>query len=286
LFGEAVRSAALEALVEEAQEADKSEFRKLENVHGWTKEQNQWKKDGRIAIHSDYVKGQILREHHNHPVAGHPGAATTYFSIQTKYWWPGLKEWIQQYVKGCAVCQQNKANTCPSKPPLYPITPTKHVHPFETIAMDWITKLPPSLGYDSVLTITDHDCSKAALLFPCKEAMGTEELAKIYFNKVFPNYGIPKKIISNRDPRLTSQLAKEICKITSINQNISTAYHPQTDGQSERTNQTLETYLRIFCNEQQNDWAIWLPMAQFALNSRPSHTTKIPPFEALIGIIP
>ena len=197
-----------------------------------------------------------------------------------------MKEWIQQYVKGCGVCQQSKTNTRPQKPPLYPITPKEGAAPFSTIAMDWITKLPPSSGYDSILTITDHDCSKAALFFPCKESMGTEGLAKLYFTKVFPHYGIPNKIISDRDPRLTLRLAKEICHEAGIDQNISTAYHPQTDGQSERTNQTLETYLRIFCNEQQNDWARWIPLAQYTLNSRPSHTTKVPPFEALIGVVP
>ena len=97
--------------------------------------------------------------------------------------------------------------------------------------------------------------------------MGPEELAKLYFKQVFPHYGVPKKIISDRDPRLTSQLAKDICTEIGIQQNVSTAYHPQTDGQSERTNQTLETYLRIFCNEQQTDWARWLPLAQFSINS-------------------
>jgi len=109
--------------------------------------------------------------------------------------------------------------------------------------MNWITKLPILFGYDSILTITNHNCSKAVLLLPCKEAMGTEDLAQIYFLKVFPHYGIPNKIISNRDPQLTSKLAKEICQITKIDQNISTAYYPQTDEQSKRTNQTLETYL-------------------------------------------
>src|SRR5712664_1122728 len=197
-----------------------------------------------------------------------------------------MKEWIQQYVKGCGTCQQNKTITRPQRPPLYPIPPKAGTPPFSTIAMDWITKLPPSMGYDAILTITDHDCSKAVLLFPVKESMGAEELARLYFTKVFPHYGIPSKIISDRDPRLTSKLAKEICGEADIDQNISTAYHPQTDGQSEPTNQTLETYLRIFCNEQQNDWAKWIPFAQYAMNSCPSHTTKIPPYELLIGVIP
>jgi hypothetical protein len=191
-----------------------------------------------------------LKKHYDHPTAGHPGTASTYFSVRTQYWWPKMKEWIQQYIKGCGTCQQNKTNMHPPKPSLYPITPKPSSTPFSTIAMDWITKLPLSFGYDSILTITDHDCSKAVLLFPCKETMGTTDLAKLYFNKVFPHYGIPTKIISDRDPRLTSKLAKEICQEADIDQNISTAYHPQTDGQSEWTNQTLETYLQIFCNEQ------------------------------------
>jgi hypothetical protein len=83
------------------------------------------------------------------------------------------------------------------KPPLYPITPTEGAGPFQTIAIDWITKLPLSSGYDLILTITNHDCSKAVLFIPCKETMGTNELAKLYFKEVFPHYGIPKKIISD-----------------------------------------------------------------------------------------
>jgi hypothetical protein len=109
-----------------------------------------------------------------------------------------MKEWVKAYVKGCGVCQQNKTNTHPMRPPLHPITPKANATPFSTITMDWITKLPPSFRFDPILTIMDHDCLKAVLLFPCKETMGTEELAKLYFNKVFPHYGIPKKIISDQ----------------------------------------------------------------------------------------
>jgi hypothetical protein len=119
-----------------------------------------------------------------------------------------------------------------------------------------------------------------------QKSHGNRRASSSLFLKVFPYYGIPNKIISDRDPRLTSKLAKEICQITKIDQNISTAYHPQTDGQSERINQTLETYLWIFCNEQQNDWVKWIPMAQYVMNSRPSHITKVPPYEILIREIP
>jgi hypothetical protein len=254
LFGEKARSTALDTIIEESQTEGAEEFKHLEKTHGWEKHDGLWRKEGRTAVLSEQIKTKILQEHHNHPTAGHPGAATTYFSVRRKYWWPKMKDWIQQYVKGCGTCQQNKVNTRPQKPPLFPITPKEDAMPFETIAMDWITKLPPSQGYDSILTITDHDCSKAVLFFPCKETMTTEELAKLYFTRVFPHYGIPSKIISDRDTRLTSSLARDICNEAGIEQNISTAYHPQTDGQSERTNQTLRA-----------DFESWLSHEQRAL---------------------
>jgi len=142
----------------------------------------------------------MLKEHHDYPTTGHLRAAATYFSICTRYWWPNMKKWVKLYVKGCGTCQQNKTNTRPSKLPLYSIAPQEGAIPFSTIAMDWITKLPSSLGYDSILAIMDHNCLKAVLFFPCKETMGMELLAWLYFNKVFPHYRIPIKIISIRDP--------------------------------------------------------------------------------------
>jgi len=133
--------------------------------------------------------------------------------------------------------------------------------------MDLIVKLPSSQGYDSVLTITDHDCTKAVILIPCKEEMNLEQLAELYKDKAFPYTGIPSKIILDRDVQLTSHFTKELCKQLGIQQNISTAYHPQTDGQSEKTNQHVETALRIFSNYQQNNWARWLPIVQYLINA-------------------
>ncbi len=209
-----------------------------------------WKREGWSIILDANIQRKVLKECHDHPTAGHPGAASTYFLTRRNYWWPNLKDFVRNYVKGCGICQQNKTITQPQKPPLFPITPKKDTRPFATIAMDWITKLPISDGWDSILTITDHDCSKAVLFIPCKETMGTDKLAKEYFQKVFPHFGIPDKIILDRDPRLTSELTKAICREGNIQQNISTTYHPQTDGQSEWTNQMLETFLRIFCSHQ------------------------------------
>ena len=149
-----------------------------------------------------------------------------------------------------------------------------------------MTKLPESRGCDTILTVTNHDCTKAVILIPCKENMGSEEVARLFRDHAFPYTGIPRKIISDRDPRFTSQFFKELCDQLDIKQNISSAYHPQTDGQSERTNQTLETILRIYCNHQQDNWADWLKIAQYVINCCPSSTTKKPPYKLWMGFIP
>ena len=193
---------------------------------------------------------------------------------------------VQDYVKGCATCQATKAATNRPKPPLFPITTNPDALPFEDVAVDLIVKLPTSQGYDSILTITDQGCSKAAILIPCHEATDAGGMAQLYGKHVFPHYGIPRSIISDRDTRFASTFTRELCRCTGVRQNISTAYHPQTDGQSERTNQWLEQYLRIFVNHRQDDWARWLPIAQYVHNAWPSSTTKVPPFELIMGYTP
>ena len=144
-----------------------------------------------------------------------------------------MKEFITSYVKGCADCQATKVNTNPTKPALYPISAEKDTLLFQTIAMDFIVKLPTSQGCDTILTITDHDCLKAAIFLSCTEEISAEGVTKLYVTKVFPHFSLPKKVIFDCDPRFTSHFCKELCNVLGISQNISTAFHPQTDSQSE-----------------------------------------------------
>ena len=137
---------------------------------------------------------------HDSTTAGHPGTRRTKIAIEKDFWWPSLNKDVQAYVKGCATCQSTKPRTNQAKPPFYPISPENYETPFGTIALDFITKLPTSNGYDTILTITDHDCSKGALFFPCKETITAEEVTELYRKQVFPHYGIPRKVISDRDP--------------------------------------------------------------------------------------
>ena len=239
-----------------------------------------------VVVEDNTLRRGVTSLFHNSTTAGHPGIAKTLQLLSQYYWWPNQKTYVTEYIRGCATCQMTKVNTRPTHPPLFPIMPAENTRPFETIAMDFITKLPPSGGFDTILTITDTDCSKASVFIPCNKTIDSEGVAQLYLTHVLPHYGMPKKIISDRDPRFTSCFRQELCNILDIRQNISTAYHPQTDGASECTNQSLEQYLRLYCSTQQNNWHAWLPIAQYTKNSWPSATTKKTPFELLIGYTP
>jgi transposase InsO family protein len=151
--------------------------------------------------------------------------------------------------------------------------------------MDFIVKLPLSKTYNTILTITDT-FSKASILIPCHETIDATGVAQLYANYVLPHYGLPLRIISDRDPRFTSSFFRELCRVIGATQNLSTAYRPQTDGQLEWTNQRLEQYIRIFTVFEQNNWANLLALAQYTLNSWPNATTKKAPYELLLGYIP
>jgi hypothetical protein len=243
--------------------------------------------NGRAVIPEDQeLRCQVVATAHNHATAGHPGIKGTLQLMARNYWWPKMADFITSYVKGCATCQATKASTNKAKIPLYPITTDRSALPFTVVTIDLIVDLPPSGGYDSILTVTDHDVSKATLFFPCNQTIGGTGVASLFAKHIFPHFRVPTRIISDRDTRFTSHFAKELCRLLDIKQNISTAYHPQTDGQSERTNQWLEQYLRIYCNFQQDNWSTILPMAQYVHNSWKSHTTGFTPFELLIGYTP
>ena len=254
---------------------------KLNKVKG------EWWKEHRKVITQDKEKRRaIIQAYHDLPAYGHPGIARTNNLVARYYWWPSLGKEVYEYVKGCADCQRNKVNTHAQKAPLKPITPETNALPFQTIALDFIVKLPISDGFDSILTITDHDCTKMIIAIPCKETIDAEGVATLYLQQVFPRFGLPSKVISDRDPRFVSRFMKEICRLLGITQNISTAYHPRTDGQSERTNQWIEQYFRFWVNHQQDNWHHYLSLAEFAHNTWYNETTKQTPFEALMGYTP
>ena len=169
--------------------------------HKLKRVENLWYKDGRRVVTSTASERRtLIQHHHDLPVYGHPGINRTKRLIERYYWWPNMGHEITEYVQGCADCQRHKVNNRPTKAPLSPIYPLPEAMPFETVALDFITKLPESQGYDSILTITDHDCTKMAVFIPCREEINAEETAALYAKHVFVRYGLPTKLISDRDP--------------------------------------------------------------------------------------
>jgi len=175
------------------------------NAHRLKKVNGVWYKDGwQVVTGKTEHKRHFIRAHHNAPVYRHPGINKMNQLLGQKYWWPNMHQDVMDYIKGCAECQRNKINMQPIKAPLQPIFPTHEAMPFETITLDFITKLPISQGYDSILTVMDHDYTKAAVFIPCKEAMMVEETAGLIIQHVFPRFGLPLKFISDRDPKFAS----------------------------------------------------------------------------------
>jgi hypothetical protein len=142
----------------------------------------------------------LVELNYDSPTAAHPGIDKMHKMLLKQYWWPGCKEFVWQYVKGCAVCQANKPITHRNNPSIHPIMPQEDALPFQTIAIDFIVKLPELEGYNSIMTITDHDCTKAVILVPCQEKIDAEGVEKLFKDHIFPFVGLPKKVISDRDP--------------------------------------------------------------------------------------
>ena len=196
-----------------------------------------------------------------------------------------MAQFGKKYVTGCAICQQNKVNTHPTTPPLSPISSNTTL-PFKQISYDLITDLPLSNSFDSLLVIVDHGLSKGVILCPTKKTVTAEGIAAIMFRKLYSHFGLFDKVISDRGPQFAARFAKELGRILGYKLALSTVYHPQTDGETERVNQEIETYLRIFCGNSPSDWSEHIPMAEFVHNIRPHSVTNKSPFSLILGYEP
>ena len=228
------------------------------------------------------MKMAIMLLVHDHPAAGHPGRDETIRNAQKMTTWEGMNDWIVEYIQGCATCQQNKIQTHKAKVPPFQIDTTNDALPFQRIAMDLITGLPTHKGKDAILTIIDQGCSRAAVFLPCTTNITGEGIAQLYMDHVYKWYGLPTKVISDRDLRFTSHFGRSLARRLGIEQNLSTAFHPQTDGLSERKNQWVEQYLRLVTSTSPEAWTDWISIATAIHNNRRNATTKLLPNQILL----
>ncbi|GKC05984.1 putative reverse transcriptase domain-containing protein [Tanacetum coccineum] len=211
----------------------------------------------------------------------HPGSDKMYHELKKLYWWPNMKADIATYVSKCLTCSKVKAEH--QKPSGLLVQPEIPQWKWEKITMDFITKLPKtSSGYDTIWVIVDR-LTKSAHFLPMKETDSMERLTRLYLKEVVSRHGVPVSIISDRDSRFTSHFWQSLQKALGTRLDMSTAYHPQTDGQSERTIQTLEDMLRACVIDFGNGWDKHLPLVEFSYNNSYHTSIKAAPFEALYG---
>ena len=222
------------------------------------KELRKEQKDATVLIYKEkiYLPEECIKEvisnHHDDPQHGHPGVARTIELIARNYNAPGLKQHVIQYIKECISCQQNKSarHKLYGKIQFAPVPKT----PWDDITMDFITKLPKSKDptttevYDAIMVIVDR-LTKYAIMLPFKEKYNAEQLAFLLLDRLMRDYSIPESITLDRDKLFTSNYWKTLLGMIGTKLRISTAYHPQTDRQTERANQTLEIYLRHYVNK-------------------------------------
>ncbi|KAJ0810336.1 putative nucleotidyltransferase, Ribonuclease H [Helianthus annuus] len=229
----------------------------------------------------DDLRNFLMKEAHNTKYSIHPGADKMYHDMRTSYWWPGMKKDIATFVSKCLTCSKVKAeHQRPSGLLEQPIIP---VWKWESIAMDFITKLPrTTAGHDSIWVVVDR-LTKSAHFLPIREDFKVEKLAKVYMKEIICRHGTPIDIISDRDARFTSRLWETFQSAMGTKLNLSTAFHPQTDGQTERTIQTLEDMLRSCVIDFGGNWDSYLPLAEFSYNNSYHTSIQMAPFEALYG---
>jgi hypothetical protein len=149
--------------------------------------------------------------------------------------------------------------------------------------MDLITALPTCNGKDAILTIVDHGCSRAAIFLPCTTTITGAGIAQLYLDNVYRWFGLPTKVISDRDPHFTSHFGHALSQLLGLQQNLSSAFHPQTDGISERANQWVEQYLRLVTSSSPEDWMHWLAIASTVHNNRVNQMLGMSPNQVLLG---
>ncbi|GKC96857.1 putative reverse transcriptase domain-containing protein [Tanacetum coccineum] len=223
----------------------------------------------------------IMHESHKSKYSIHPGSDKMYQDMKRLYWWPNMKANIATYVSKCLTCAKVKAEH--QRPSGLLVQPEIPQWKWDNITMDFVTKLPKSSqGYDTIWVIVDR-LTKSAIFMPMRETDPMDKLARMYLKEVVTKHGIPVSIICDRDPRFASNFWRSLQKALGTSLDMSTAYHPQTDGQSERTIQTLKDMLRACVIDFGNGWVKHLPLVKFSYNNSYHASIKAAPFEALYG---
>ncbi len=237
---------------------------------------------GRMFV-PDTARSQVLQWGHSSRLTCHPGFHRTLKFLQQSFWWPTMAQDTREFVAACTDCARSKASHRPPAGMLHPLPiPSR---PWSHIAVDFVTGLPTSNGNTVILTVVDR-FSKSVHFVPLPKLPSALETANILVTEVFRVHGIPVDIVSDRGPQFASQVWQAFCKALGASASLSSGYHPQSNGQTERANQDLETALRCVSARHPSSWSAHLPWIEYAHNSLTSSATGMSPFMAANGFQP
>ena len=229
---------------------------------------------------SSSVIPTLLSEFHNGAIGGHAGYLKTYKRLTSQFFWLGMKSDIKRHVTECQICQQNKLSTLSPAGLLQPLRIPEKI--WEDISMDFIEALPKSEGSDTIWVIVDR-LSKYAHFIPLNYPFNAKDLARIFVKEVIRLHGIPKSVVSDRGSTFLGNFWQEIHKLQGTQLRFSSAYHPETDGQTEVVNKRLGDYLRCFASSKPHTWNRWLPWAEYSYNTSYHVSAKMTPFKIVYG---
>lgn len=229
------------------------------------------------------TQNSILTALHASAVGGHSGIAATYQRVKKLFYWVGIKKSVQDFVTQCATCQRAKGEQCHYPGLLQPL-PIPDMA-WSQLSMDFVEGLPKSNGKDVILVIVDR-LTKYAHFISLSHPFTAHKVAQLFIDHIYKLHGLPTAIVSDRDRIFTSDLWQELFKALHVSLQFSSAYHPQSDGQTERVNQCLEVYLRCMAFSEPRTWSSWLPLAEWWYNTNYHSSLKSTPFQALYGYPP
>ncbi|KAF1327429.1 reverse transcriptase, partial [Globisporangium splendens] len=237
----------------------------------------------RVVVPNDEgLRHRLLYEYHDSPSGGHLGREKTFLSLSRDYYWPHMYKWVRKYVRTCEICQRVKPSGSTQAPLRSLAVPQDS---WKSVSMDFIFGLPRDKhGRNGILVFVDR-FSKMVHLAPVSDKISAEMTAKVFVDVVFRLHGLPVEIVSDRDTRFTSKFWRALFGLLDTRLSMSTAAHPETDGQTERVNRVLEDVLRSYATSFK-EWSEFLPLAEFALNNSTHVSTGHSPFYVNYGIHP
>jgi hypothetical protein len=252
------------------------------SANNWTEKDGLFYRGRTLVLPAnDELRQMVLHECHDAPYAGHVGTRRTLKNVQRYFYWAGMARDVARYVKECDSCQRNKSSNRKPAGMLRPLPVPGDT--WESVSMDLIVSLPrTAAGYTAIVVFVDR-LSKMVRLAPCADDVSAEQLADIFVAQVVANHGVPRSIVTDRDIRFTSKFWKAFVAQMRVQHGMSTAFHPQSDGNTERVNRVLEDMLRHYIDPTQTNWDSLLPMVQFSINNSYQGSISSVPFELVYG---